>query len=102
MLLITLPEQWLCVVYDAFTGVVIGVGKEDVPVPRQSLRVDSEAVVLTGDEAAICSLVDARLVVTTVAVSEIEDQITEFINCSLEKQHFSQNNLSFSFTFALT
>lgn len=78
-----LPEQRLCVVYDAFTGVIVGVGKEDVPVFGQGVGVDGEPVVLTGDEAAVCSLMDARLVVTTVTVPEIKDQITKFIHCSL-------------------
>lgn len=66
------PEHGLCVVYDALIGVIVGVGKEDVPVSGQGVRVDSEAVVLTGDEAAIGSLVDARLVVATVTVPERE------------------------------
>lgn len=65
--------------YDAFTGVIIGVGKEDIPVFRQGFGVDGEPVVLTGDEAAICSLMDARLVVTAVTIPEIKNQITEFI-----------------------
>lgn len=56
--------------YDALVGVVVGVGEEDVPVLRQCVRVDREAVVLTGDEAAFCSLVDARLVMATVTVPE--------------------------------
>ena len=65
-----LPEQGFCVVYNALAGVIVGVGKEDVPVFRQGVGVDSEAVVLTGDEAAICPVVDARLVVATVTVPE--------------------------------
>lgn len=64
------PEQGLCVVYDALVGMIIGVGKEDIPVLRQGVGVDGEPVVLTGDEAALCSLVDARLVVATVTVPE--------------------------------
>lgn len=73
--------------YDAFTGVVVGVGKEDVPVFGQGVGVDGEPVVLTGDKAAICSLVDARLVVTTVTVPEIKNQITEFIHCRQKYQY---------------
>lgn len=56
--------------YDALVGMIIGVGKEDIPVLRQGVGVDGEPVVLTGDEAALCSLVDARLVVATVTVPE--------------------------------
>lgn len=68
-----LPEQGFCVVHDALVSMIIGVGEEDVPVFRQGVRVDSKAVVLTGDEAAICSLVDARLVVATVTVSKTRE-----------------------------
>lgn len=65
-----LPEQRFGVVHDALIGVVVGVGEEDVPVLRQGVGVDGEAVVLTGDEAAVCPFVDARLVVATVTVPE--------------------------------
>ena len=65
-----LPEQGMHVVYDALVGVVIGVGEEDVPVRGERVGVHSEAVVLTGDEAAICSVVDAGLVVASVTVPE--------------------------------
>lgn len=58
--------------YDALVGVVIGVGEEDVPVFRQCGGVDGKPVILAGDEAALCSLVYARLVVTTVPVPEQE------------------------------
>lgn len=56
--------------YDALVGMIVGVGKEDIPVFRQGVGVGGEPVVLTGDVAAICSLVDARLVVATVTVPE--------------------------------
>lgn len=56
--------------HDAFAGVVVGVGEKDVPVIRQRVDVDGKPVVLAGDEAAVCSFVDARLVVATVTVSE--------------------------------
>lgn len=56
--------------HDAFVGVVVGIGKKNVPVVRQGVWVDGEAVVLTGDEAAICSVVDARLVVAAVTIPE--------------------------------
>lgn len=69
--------------HDAFTCVIVGVGKEDVPVFGQGLGVDGEPVVLTGDEAATCSLVDAGLVVTTVTVPEVKSQISQFMHCSL-------------------
>lgn len=59
--------------YDALVGVVVGVGEEDVPALRQRVRVDGEAVILAGDEAAICSLVYAGLVVTTVPVPERQE-----------------------------
>lgn len=65
-----LPEHGFCVVHDALVGVIVGVGEEDVPVLGQGVGVDGEPVVLTGDEAAICSLMDARLVVSTVTVSK--------------------------------
>lgn len=67
------PEQGLGVVDDALVGVVVGVGEEDVPVLRQRVRVDGKAVVLAGDEAAICPLVYAGLVVTTVPVPERQE-----------------------------
>lgn len=60
--------------YDALVGMIIGVGEEDIPVFRQRVGVDSEPVVLTGDEAATCSLVDARLVVATVTVPEKKEK----------------------------
>lgn len=60
--------------YDALIGVVIGVGKEDVPALGQGVGGNSEPVVLTGDEAAIRSLVDARLVVATVTVPEGQER----------------------------
>lgn len=66
----SLPEHGLRVVYDALAGVVVGVGEEDVPVFGQGVGVDGEPVVLTGDEAAVCSLVDAGLVVATVTVPD--------------------------------
>ena len=69
-----LPEHGLCVVYDALVGVVVGVGEQDVPVCRQRVGVDGEPVVLTGDEAAVCSFMDARLVVTTVTVPETRER----------------------------
>lgn len=56
--------------YDALAGVIVGVGEENVPVFGQSVGVDGEPVVLAGDEAAICPLVDAWLVVATVTVPE--------------------------------
>lgn len=64
------PEDGLGVVYDALVGVIVGVGEEDVPAIGQRVRVDGEAVILAGDEAAVRPLVDARLVVATVAVPE--------------------------------
>lgn len=64
--------------HDALVGVVIGVGEEDVPVLGQGVGVDGEPVVLTGDEAAVCSLVDARLVVATVTVPERREIIYSF------------------------
>lgn len=57
--------------HDALAGVVVGVGEQDVPVVRKGVWVDGEAVVLAGDEAAIRSVMDARLVVATVSVPEI-------------------------------
>lgn len=60
--------------YNALTAVIVGVGKEDVPVFRQGIGVNGETVVLTGDEAAICSLVDAGLVVATVTVPERQEE----------------------------
>ena len=62
------PEQGFGVVYDAFAGVVVGIGEEDVPARGQGQGVDCEAMVLRRDETAACSFVDARLVVTTVTV----------------------------------
>lgn len=56
--------------HDALVGVVVGIGKEHIPVVRKGVWVDSEAVVLTGDEAATCPIVDARLVVATVTISK--------------------------------
>lgn len=78
--------------YDALVGVVIGVGEEDVPVLRQCGGVDGKSVILAGDEAALCSLVYARLVVTTVPVPAQEAKdfnictqninvFTEFVYC---------------------
>lgn len=69
--------------HDALVGMIIGVGKEDVPVLRQGVRVDGEAVVLTGDEAAICSLVDARLVVATVTVPERRERGRSYLRVIL-------------------
>lgn len=69
-----LPEERLRVVHDAFAGVIVGVGEEHVPVLRQGPRVHSEAVVLTGDEAALGSFMDAGLVVTTVPVPGITNE----------------------------
>ena len=54
----------------ALVGVVVGVGEKDVPVLGQGPGVDSEAVVLTGDVAAVGSFVDAGLVVAAVTVPE--------------------------------
>lgn len=68
--------------HDALVGVVVGVGEQDVPVWRQSLRVDREAVVLARDEAAVRSFVDTRLVVASVSVSETEQN--QSVNISLE------------------
>lgn len=67
------PEQGLGVVYDALVGAVVGIGEEDVPVLRQRVRVDGKAVILAGDKAAICSLVYAGLIVTTVPVPERQE-----------------------------
>lgn len=61
--------------YDALAGVVVGVGEEHVPVFGQRLGVDGEPVVLTGDEAAVCSLVDAGLVVATVTVPDRQKRV---------------------------
>lgn len=60
--------------YDALVAVVVGVGEEDVPVLRQRVRVDGKTVILAGDEAAICSLVYAGLVVTTIPVPERQEE----------------------------
>lgn len=62
--------------YDALVGVVVSICEEHVPVFRQSVRVDSEAVILTGDEAALCPIMDARLVVSTVTIPEKQEKIT--------------------------
>lgn len=57
--------------HDALAGVVVGIGEQNVPVVGQGVGVDSEAVVLTGDEAAVGSVMEARLVVATVTIPEI-------------------------------
>lgn len=62
--------------YDALVGVVVSIGEEHVPVFGQSVRVDSEAVILTGDEAALCPIMDARLVVSTVTIPKKQEKIT--------------------------
>lgn len=54
--------------HNALIGLVVGVGEEDIPVTGQGLGVNSEAVVLAGDEAAVCALVDTRLVVASVTI----------------------------------
>lgn len=54
--------------HDALVGFIVGIGEEDVPAFRKTVGVDGEAVVLTGDEAAVGALVDARLVVATVSI----------------------------------
>lgn len=62
--------------YDALVGVVVSICEEHVPVFGQSVRVDSEAVILTGDEAALCPIMDAWLVVSTVTIPEKQEEIT--------------------------
>jgi len=68
------PEQGFGVVHDALIGLIIGVGEEDVPVFGQGAGVDGEAVVLTGDEASIRSLMDARLVMATVTIPKRQEK----------------------------
>lgn len=55
--------------HDAFVGVVVGVGKENVPVVRKGLRVHCKAVVLRRDETTLRTFMDARLVMPTIPVS---------------------------------
>lgn len=63
------PEERLVVVHDALVGVVVGVGKEDIPVIRKALRIHCKAVVLGRDKATLGALMDARLVMAAVPVS---------------------------------
>lgn len=60
--------------HDALAGVVVGICEEHVPVFGQSVGVHGEPVVLTGDEAALCPVMDARLVVSTVTVPEKQEK----------------------------
>lgn len=94
MSLSLLPEQGVCVVHDALIGVIVGVGKEDIPVFGQGVGVDGEPVVLTGDKAAIGSLVDARLVVATVTVPERQKSTCRFDNELLKQQYLTYLVLS--------
>lgn len=80
------PEDGLGVVHDALVGVIVGVGEEDVPSVGQRVGVDGEAVVLAGDEAAVRPVVNARLVVATVAVPERKGQRSKKFAYSFKKK----------------
>lgn len=75
------PEDGLGAVHDALVGVIVGVGEEDVPAIGQRVGVDGEAVVLAGDEAAVRPIVDARLVVATVAIPERSERKGQRSKC---------------------
>ena len=62
-------KERLVIVDDSFICCVIGICKEDGPIRRQGIGVDSKAMILCGDEAAVCSVVDTRDVVPSVAIS---------------------------------
>ena len=57
--------------HNALIGMIIPIGEERPPPPRQLLLVHSIAVVLTGDVAPARARVHARLVVPAVAVPGI-------------------------------
>ena len=61
-------EERQGIVDKPFVGLVVGIGEEDVPARRDGVVVNSEAVVLGGDETALGGRVDAGLVVTTIAI----------------------------------
>ena len=63
-----LPEEWLCIVYDTLISLVVFISEENRPIIWQSVRVSSKAMVLSCDEASLCSVVCARLVMTSVSV----------------------------------
>lgn len=62
------PEEGFRIVHDALTAVVVRIGKEHVPILWEGLGVHRKAVVLRGDEAALRSFMDARLVMPTVSI----------------------------------
>lgn len=53
---------------DALAGLVVGVGEEYVPALWEGEGVNGKAVILRRDVTAFCTLVNARLVMTTVAI----------------------------------
>lgn len=55
---------------DALAGLVIGVGEKHIPVLWKSFGVHSEPMILRGDVTAVCPFMNARLVMTTVTISE--------------------------------
>ena len=56
--------------HDALIGPIVLIDKQNRPIRRESGRINGESVVLCGYEAPACSDVRARLIVTTIAVSE--------------------------------
>lgn len=55
--------------HNALICVVIGVGKENIPVIWKGLRIHCKSMVLRCDETTLCTLMDARLVMPTIPVS---------------------------------
>lgn len=66
------PEEWFVVMNNALTGLVIGVGEEHIPVFRESLGIHSKPMILRRDETAICSFMDAGLVMATITIPKID------------------------------
>lgn len=58
-------------VHNPLVGFVVLIREENRPIRRQSIRVDSETVVLCRDEASSSCGVSARLIVSTVTVPEM-------------------------------
>ena len=54
---------------NSFVALVILVEEKSGPVGRQRVGVDSEAVILSSDEATLCITVSTRLVMSSVTIT---------------------------------
>lgn len=61
-------KEWPAFVHYPLICLVVCICEQDQPVGGHSFRVDSKAVILSCDEAAFGGGVNARLIVSTVAI----------------------------------